>query len=340
MGKIFAGLDVSQQTTAVCIAERDGNIILETTAPTNPSAIAAVLKPYRGQLERVGHESGQTSPWLHKQLLKHGLPAICLDARQTRAALSAQRNKTDRNDARGIAVLMSRGFDGAAHVKSTDAQRLQSLVLFRNTLTRRARDVDRTLGASLKGFGAKLTKIGERATIVCPRGGRDSELLRYAASMLRARAAIRAEAASLEALIKEYAFADYVCRRLMTVPGVGPLVAVTFKAAIDDPARFSASRDVGAYFGLTPRRFQSGKSDYHGHISKFGSAEVRGALFQAAHSLLVCTKRSSKLRSWGLALAKTRGLTHARTSCARKLAVVLHRMWITDRDFVAGNGGA
>ena len=119
----------------------------------------------------------------------------------------------------------------------------------------------------------------------------------------------------------------------MTVPGVGAVVAMTFKAAIDDPSRFKHSRDVGAHFGLTPKRYQSGEIDRSGHISKTGDAQVRTALFEAAHVMLLRVQRFSALKAWALRVARTRGLKRAKVALARKLSVVLHRMWADGTEF-------
>lgn len=333
MPSLFVGLDVSEETTALCVVTREGQVLTESSVPTAARAIENALKPYRRAIAVVGHESGPISPWLHKELTRKRFPVVCLDARRTRAAMGGQRNKTDRNDARAIAFLLSRGFCAAAHVKSGEAQRLQTLLLFRNTLTWKVHDLDRVLGASLKLSGAKLSRSGKRLAIAWQRGAKDTTVCGYAEAILKARNALDLERQSFDALVRSAAKEDGVCRRLMTMPGVGPLVATTFRSAIDDPQRFESSRDVGAYFGLTPRRLQSGNSDYGGRVSKAGSAQVRSALFQAAHSLLCCTKQASALRDWGLRLAKARGLTYARIACSRKMAVILHRMWVTDADF-------
>ena len=151
--------------------------------------------------------------------------------------------------------------------------------------------------------------------------------------MLRARAALRGEYAALHREVLRIVRNDAVCRRLMTVPGVGAIVAVTFKAAIDDPGRFKHSRDVGAHFGLTPKRHQSGEVDRSGHISKTGDAQVRTVLFEAAHVMLLRVQRFSALKAWALRVARSRGLKRAKVALARKLAVVLHRLWVDGTEF-------
>ena len=126
----------------------------------------------------------------------------------------------------------------------------------------------------------------------------------------------------------------------MTVPGVGPLVAVTFTSAIDDPARFRHSRDVGAHFGLTPKKYQSGETDVTGGISKAGDAAVRTALYEAANVMLTRAGGFSTLKRWGLEVAKRRGMRRAKVALARKLATVLHRLWADGGEFRFGQEAA
>ena len=129
---------------------------------------------------------------------------------------------------------------------------------------------------------------------------------------------------------------EKVCRRLMSVPGVGPITALAFRATIDRPERFRRSRDVGAHLGLTPARYQSGETDIQGKVSRCGDELARTALYEAAHTLLVRSKKWSSLRAWGMKVAKHRGMARARVAVARKLAVVLHRMWSDQTEFRFG----
>ena len=144
---------------------------------------------------------------------------------------------------------------------------------------------------------------------------------------------IDSQVAGLDREIATRAKASTACKRLMTVPGVGPLVALTYAAGVDDPARFKDSRTVGAHFGLTPRRFQSGEMDWSSGISRAGDAGVRRALYQAANVLIHHSRGWCALKSWAVRLAKRRGLGKAKVALARKLAVVLHRMWIAEEDY-------
>lgn len=157
-----------------------------------------------------------------------------------------------------------------------------------------------------------------------------------AEAMLRAREVLRAEVATLHRQVLAIVRADAVCRRLMTVPGVGALTALTFKAAVDDPARFSSSKAVGAHFGLTPKKDQSGETDITGAISKTGDAMARSALYEAAQVMLTRVMRFSALKRWALQVAQRRGMKRAKVALARKLATVLHRMWADGTDFRFG----
>lgn len=137
----------------------------------------------------------------------------------------------------------------------------------------------------------------------------------------------------LENRTRHLAQEDPICQRLMTAPGVGFVTALSYKAAVDDPSRFRQSRTVAVHFGLTPRRIQSGEMDFDGHSSKCGDAEVRNVLYTAANVMLTRTTRWSGLKAWGMRLAKTRGHRRAVVAVARKLAVILHRMWVDDTRF-------
>ena len=151
--------------------------------------------------------------------------------------------------------------------------------------------------------------------------------------MLQARASLRAEEAKLHRMLLRIVHADAVCRRFMTAPGIGAVVAVSYRTAVDDPTRFHKSRDLGPYFGLTPSKYQSGEVDRTGRITKVGDVMVRTALFEAAHVILTRVTRFSTLKAWALRIAKQRGFKRAKVALARKLAVVLHRMWVDGTDF-------
>lgn len=333
MAKYYAGLDVSQANTSICVVTSNGTPLLETVAPTDPQSIAAILKPYCRMLVSVGHETGLWTPYLHRELLRLKIPAVCLDARRTRAALAGQRNKTDRNDARDIAKALARGFAAQAHVKSISSHEIRMLLTCRKAMQRRANDLDAVLRTTLKSFGATLDRKGSDRVVRFPPRKGNAFVHSLCTNVSRARQKLAYEVLQLDDIAINLAQKDAVCRRLMTAPGVGPFTALTFKAGVDDPRRFASSRTVPAHFGLTPRRYQSGKNDVTGRISRFGDSSVRTALYEAASTLIVSCKKPYALRLWALRLREQKGFKTATVACARKLAVILHRMWVTETDF-------
>ncbi|NUQ17058.1 MAG: IS110 family transposase [Sphingomonas sp.] len=326
----FAGLDVSIEETAVCVVDAVGEVLATATVATDPDAIVATLKPFTGRLKRVGHEAGALSPWLQPALKKAGLPAVCLETRHVRAAMSAQRNKTDATDALGLAHIVRTGWFRTAHIKTESCYRVRLLLVQRRNLKRKFLDLENTIRHSLKAFGVRLSRVG--------RGGFDDAVRTATAAdplssalmdcMLRARAALWAEYVKLHRLVIGIVARDELCRRFLEIPGVGPVTALTFASAIDDPARFKRSRDVAAYFGLTSKRWQSGSSiDVQGRISKAGDPDVRRALYEAASAMLTRFKGRDRVKSWGVKLARSKCHAKASVAVARKLAVIMHAMW-------------
>ena len=333
----FAGLDVSIEETAVCVVDGDGSVIIRSSVPTAPEAIALALKPYARDLRRVGHEAGALSPWLQPQLKAQGVPAICLETRHMRATLAAQRNKTDAADALGIAHVMRTGWYRIAHVKTEGCYRLRLLLTQRRNLKRKLLDIENGIRHSLKAFGIRLGKIARKnfEPTVREAVADDRLTAELMDAMLGARAALWREYLRLHDLVVRYVAQDALCRRFMAIPGVGPVTALTFITAIDDPSRFQRSRDVAAYFGLTSRRWQSGTTiDIRGRISKAGDADVRRALYEAATSMLTRFKGEDRLKNWGTELVKSKGHKKAAVAVARKMSVVMHAIW---RDGTAYN---
>ncbi len=326
----FCGLDVSIDETAVCVVDAQGDVHLQTTAVTDAEALFAVLKPYLPRLRRVGHEAGSLSPWLHPEMLKLGLPAICLETVHVRAAMSAQRNKTDKADALGIAHIMRTGWFRRVHVKTEGCYRMRLLLTHRRNLKRKFLDLENAIRHSLKAFGIRLggTGRGKFDAAVREAVADDPFTTELIEAMLAARAALWKEYCRLHDLVVKMVAQSELCRRFMAIPGVGPVTALSVMTAIDDPSRFRRSRDVAAYFGLTSRRWQSGTSiDVKGRISKAGDADVRRALYEAASALMTRFKGKDDLKAWGTALAKRSCHRKATVAVARKLAVIMHAMW-------------
>lgn len=331
--KLSAALDTSSTKTAICVVNsRDGAVVFEASVATDPAIIFEALSPYLPRLDKVGHEAGSVAPWLHRELVSLGLPMVLLETRQAAAALEAQRNKTDKNDARGLAHLVRAGWYRPVHVKSQESHKIRLLLGHRRTLKRKLLDIENEIRQSLKVFGLMVGPRVQRATFVA----RVHELVacdRLIAGVtdcvLRAWEALWAEYKKLHDLLVQMVGRDELCRRFCAIPGVGPVTALTFKAAIDDPHRFSKSKTVGAHFGLTSRRIQTGTSiDIEGHISKCGDGEVRTVLYEAASAMLVRSKQWCGIKAWGVRVAAKRGHKRAVVAVARKLAVVMHRMWI------------
>jgi transposase len=217
------------------------------------------------------------------------------------------------------------------------------MVSLRRLFKRRQNDFEKALLAIHHEYGLKTRRGGEasfrRRAIAEARTVSAPELMDATEALLEAQSTLQRQVKAFERRIVEEARRDPICRRLVTAPGVGPLTAVTFRAAVDDPMRFRDSRSVGAHFGLTPRTIQSGKKDTRGKISKRGDRMVRAHLFMAAKSV-VQMKRSSDLQTWGRQVAERRGIMKAYIAVARRLAVLLHRMWVTESDYRWGASAA
>ena len=339
----FCGLDVSMDETAICVVDDKGAVHLQATAPTDPQAICEALRAFLPRLRRVGHEAGALSPWLHPELLKLGLPAVCLETQHVRAAMSAQRNKTDAADALGLAHIMRTGWFRRAHIKTENCYRLRLLLVQRRALKRKVLDLENTIRHSLKAFGIRLKGAGRAGFDMAVRTAAADDALtaELMDAMLLARAALWKQYTRLHDLVVKFVARDELCRRFMAIPGVGPVTALSFKTAIDDPSRFRRSRDVAAYFGLTSRRWQSGSSiDVQGRISKAGDADVRRALYEAASALMTRFKGKDKVLAWGRTIAKRSCHRKATVAVARKLAVIMHAMWVNGTFYVGDHDAA
>jgi transposase len=334
----YAGIDVSLERSSVCVVDATGRIVREAKVASEPEALVAFFGRLGLPLTRVGLEAGPLSQWLHAGLVAAGLEAVLLETRHVKAALSAMTVKTDRKDARGIAQLLRMGWYRPVHRKSPPAQEVRALLAGRKLLQAKLRDVELSIRGLLRGFGLKVGEVskGRFAARVEGLVAGHEMLEAVIGAMLRAREGLRAEFARLHRRMLAIARDDVVCRRLMTAPGVGALVAVTFKAAVDDPGRFRTAKAVGAHFGLTPKRYQSGETEVSGGISKVGDASVRTALYEAANAMLTRSSGVSALKRWAMGVAKRRGMKRAKVALARKLAGVLQRMWANGTDFRRG----
>jgi len=331
----YVGLDVSLKQTSICVVNKAGSVVREGVVDSDPEVIAAFVRSKAPGALRIGLETGPTTTWLWTELKRLGLPVICIDARHAKAVLKMQINKSDRNDAAGIARIMQTGWFKEVRVKDIDSHLVKALLVSRALLVKIKRDLENQIRGLLKNLGLVIG----RATfnVFSVRAGEliddRPELGAVIRPLLAARKAIEEQVGDLDRKVLKLARHDVRIRRFMTVPGVGPVTALCFKATIDDPTRFKRSRSVGAYIGLTTRRHASGEVDWSGRISKCGDAMLRMYLFEAAGVLLTRVPKWSALKAWGMRIAKRSGLRKAKVAVARKLAVILHRMWIDGTEF-------
>lgn len=336
----YTGLDVSLRSVSICIIDDKGVIQHEAKVAADVDPIVCCLHDFSAEVSVVAFEAGALTQYLTYGLQEAGFDTVCLEARQVAAALSAMRNKTDRNDARGIAQILRTGWYNRVHVKSLDSHYVRILLSSRRAVLAKCVDLENELRGLLKVFGIRLSSHvphGAYDETVRPLIEARPAFVRALLPLLEARHVLYRTYLKLDNEVRAVVRTDPVCQRLMTVPGVGAITALTFRAAVDDPTRFRSSRTVAAHFGLTPRRFQSGETDNVGHISKAGDPEVRSALYVAAHALVTRSNRWCSLKAWGVRLAKTRGRRRAVIAVARKLAVILHRMWIDGTEFHWGS---
>jgi len=325
----YVGIDVSLEASSVCVVDSNGKIVYESKVRSEPHALIAWLSGLNIDLTRIGLEAGPLSQWLHAAIQQAGFAVELLETRHVRNALKTMPVKTDRNDARGIAQLMRLGWFRPVHCKSMAAQETRALLAARKLVQVKLHDVEMSLRGILRGFGLKVGPIAAVGF-----DGRIRELVAghpsleaIAQGLLAVRVALRCELGRFEKQLRAMARNDTRAQLLMSVPGVGPIVSLTFAAAIDDPARFKSSKQVGAYLGLTPSKYQSGETDIDGRITKIGDASVRAALYESANLILTKPlKGCTALKSWGMKLAKRCGMKKAKVAVARKLAVIMHRM--------------
>jgi transposase len=332
--RLFIGLDVSLAKTAICVLSEHGKIIREAEVASEPGPLTAWLHALDGTVAAIGLEAGPLSQWLHRALSDGGLDAVLMETRQVKGALKAMPIKTDRRDAEGIARLLHLGWFRPVHCKSASAQEVRAVLGARKAIQQNMIALEMSLRGLLRNFGLKVGAISRGRFEHRIRELADGNVMLEMATapMLRARATLRQELAALEKQVRQLALEDPVCTRLMTMPGVGAVVALTYRSAVDDPARFTSSKRVGPWVGLTPSRNQSGERDVSGGITKAGDVILRRALCQAA-TVMMNRGRSTWLRTWGAQLAKRRGRKRAMVALARRIAVILHRIWVDDTTF-------
>ena len=338
----YAGIDVSLESASVCVVDTSGRIVREAKVASEPKTLIAWFGSLGVELARIGLEAGPLSQWLYAGMRDAGLAVELLETRHVRDAFKAMPVKTDRKDARGIAQLMRLGWFRSVHCKSVPAQELRAILTARKLVQSKRQDVEMSLRGILRGFGLKVGPTTPRSFESRIRELVDGHptLHAVADALLLARATLGEQLAKLQKRLVSLAREDRRARLLMSTPGVGVLVALTYVAAIDDPGRFKSSKATGAHFGLTPKKYQSGEMDVTGRISKIGDAGVRTALYEAANVILTRPVKGSSLKRWAMRVAKRAGMRKAKVALARKLAVVLHRMLADGTRFVAEKAAA
>jgi transposase len=323
----YIGLDVSMKETAVSI-RRDGKRVWRGKCASDPKIVAALLRKHAPAPKRVVFETGPLSVWFYHALTAEELPAICVDARHAKAALDMAANKTDANDADGLAHLAEVGFYRDVRVKGFDSMLIRTLVAARTKLVRIKTELSNQIRGMMKTFGL-VVPPGKGSTFeanVRALLAGYAELASISLPLLEVWRSMRLRAAGVSRQLVANARKSEACQLLMSIPGVGVVTATSFATAIEDPGNFRKSRSVGAWLGLTTRRYQSGEVDYDGHISRRGDTHVRSLLYEAATVILTRSTAESTLRTWGLALRERVGFKRAAVAVARKLAVTMHAM--------------
>lgn len=334
--RYYVGLDVGHKSTHICVVDEDRSVVWRGVADTHPEAIADRLQAWKDSVELVGLETGSLTPWLYRCLRRLGFAVVAMDARRASDAVNARRSKTDKADALALAQMLAAGWYGEVYVKSEESHRRKALLGARDRLVRVKRQLYGQVRGLLKPFGIKIpARAGSKRFDEAVRASCNTDEVLYAgiAALLETLAAVEGQIAALDKAIRRIVTKSKACWHLMSVPGVGPITALAFAATIEDPHRFHRNRDVGAYLGLTPKRHQSGERDIGLCISRQGDAMARHYLYEAANCLMTTVGGRSALKSWGLRLMKRVGAKKARTALARKLAVVLIRLWKQESHF-------
>lgn len=332
----YIGLDVSMKQTSICIVDESGKIVFEQDVVTEPNEIFKCISKTGLKIQLAGLESGSLSHWLVDKLGKLGLPTICVCSRKMAAILSLTINKTDKNDAKGIAQALRAGYYRKVHHKSDNAVELSTLMGARRSLVSQRTNNMNTIRGLFKSYGiligiANTTRFFTKIENIIGKLSVEAQI--GIKSLLGCFEIINEQVMMLDNKVEKIARVDPVIKRFITIPGIGPITALTFKMIIDDPYRFKKSRSVGAYIGATPTQYSSGEIHRQGKVSKCGSSELRYLLCEAATSLMLRTQSWNKDKAWAHKLMKKHGFGKARMALARKLAVKMHRMWIDEKDY-------
>lgn len=331
----YVGLDVSQKLTAICVVDDTGRRLWRGQCRSDPDQVERAVRRHGGDAARLGIETGPMTPWLVHELRGRGLDVTCLDARHARAALKMQINKTDQNDAEGLAQIMRMGWYRSVHVKSFDSHRARALLGARAQLVGMTTRLSNHIRGVLKTFGMlpgpmRGLPFDRRVEILLADRAEVAPIVR---PMLAAWRQLREQIAAFDKAVRGLVKSSPTCHHLMGVPGIGVLSVLAYVSMVEDPTRFRRSRSVGAHLGLTPKQYQSGEIDRSGRISKCGDTLARTLMYEAAVVLMTRVKRASGLKEWAQAIARRSGTGKARVALARKLSVILHSMWRSGEPF-------
>ena len=330
----YVGFDVSKEETSFCVVDETGKILAQGKALSDPQSLFEALHEHTLCPERIVLETGTLSSWLARGLRAYGLPVEVIDARQAHAVMKLQHNKTDANDAYLLAELARTGFFRAVSVNSEAAQKHRILLKARYHLICQRVDTLNTVRGLLGSLGLRFPKgTAKLAGLVRAALMERPDLKVMIEPLLASAATLAMQIKRLDREVEVQAEVSPEALLLQTIPGVGPIVSLAYAATMDDPGRFTHSRAVGAYLGLTPRRYQSGEMDYNGRISKYGDGMMRSLLYAAANSLLSGVSKAHPLKDWARRIRKRSGYKKACVALARKLAVIMHRMLITGEAF-------
>ncbi|MGY8685700.1 IS110 family transposase, partial [Bradyrhizobium sp. UFLA05-153] len=299
----YAGIDVSLECSSMCVVDANGKIVREAKVASEPEALIDWFRSLGFGLARIGLEAGPLSQWLYAAMKQAGLAVELLETRHASDAFKAMPVKSDRNDARNIAQLMRLGWFRPVHCKSMSAQEIRAMLTARKLIQAKLQDVENSLRGILRGFGLKVGKTTKRsfATRIGELVAGHPALEAIAAATLAVHMILLREFNGFEKRVRAMSLLDAKARLLMSTPAVGPIISLTYASAIDDPTRFTSSKRAGPLFGLTPKKHQSGETDYSGRISKNGDASVREALYEAAHIILTKPiKGCAQLKSWAM----------------------------------------
>lgn len=338
----WVGLDLGGQESHICVVDGLGQPVQSQACKTSLSAILDSLSAFPVESIRLISAEAGTETHVLRKLREAGLPVAIFEARKASKFLAMRRNKTDANDARGLADMGRIGQHTVSQIylKSLECQQLRSRLVMRQRLVKLRVTADGVLRSGLALYGRRLVKTRSAATlradaeahVASLKTNEGIDLSKDFEPIIELCERLRANIADLNTVLEAAARNHPVCRRFMGLTGVGPICALSFYSLIEDPDRFRRSSEVGAYLGLVPKVYRSGPTSFTEGISKTGSRMTRTHLFIAA-TVFHTRGPESDLKTWAIELEKRAGAKRARTALARKLAVILLTMWKTGASF-------